>query len=99
VTKDFVADDAVIQQLRKYLSEQHISFTENDLQQNLPWIKWEIKREVFTTVFGLNEGYRVALENDPQLEKAVESIPQAKALYANARKIVAERESGSATNP
>jgi carboxyl-terminal processing protease len=98
VTKDFVADDAVIQQLRKYLNEQHISFTENDIQQNLPWIKWEIKREVFTTVFGLNEGYRVALENDPQLEKAIESIPQAKALYANARKIVAERESGSSTN-
>ena len=46
-----------------------------------------------------SEGYRVALENDPQLEKAIESIPQAKALYANARKIVAERESGSATNP
>jgi hypothetical protein len=41
----------------------------------------------------------VALDNDPQLEKAIDSIPQAKALYANARKIVAERESGSATNP
>src|SRR3984885_7942272 len=99
VTKDFVADDAVIQQLRKYLNEQHISFTENDIQQNLPGIKREIKAEGFTTVFGLNEGYRVALENDPQLEKAIESIPQAKALYANARKIVAERESGSTTHP
>jgi carboxyl-terminal processing protease len=99
VTKDFVADDAVIDQLRKYLNEQHIAFTEGDIQQNLPWLKWEIKREIFTTVFGLNEGYRIALENDPQLEKAIESIPQAKALYANARKIVAERESGSITNP
>jgi carboxyl-terminal processing protease len=98
VTKEFVADDAVIQQLRKYLNEQHIQFTESDLQSNLPWLKWEIKREVFTTVFGLNEGYRVALENDPQLDKAIASIPQAKALYANARKIVAERESGANTN-
>jgi carboxyl-terminal processing protease len=97
VTRDFVVDDSVIAQLRKYLDEQHIQVKESDLQQNLPWLKWEIKREVFTTVFGVNEGYRVALEDDPQLDKAIASIPQAKALYANARKIVAERESGSTT--
>src|SRR5580704_18098781 len=98
VTEDFVVDDAVLAQLKKYLGEQHIQFTENDIQQNLPWLKWEIKREVSTTVFGLNAGYHVALENDPQLEKAIASLPQAKALYANARKIVAERESGTNTN-
>lgn len=97
VTKDFVVDDTVIAQLRKYLGEQHIQVSEADVQQNLPWLKWEIKREVFTTVFGLNDGYRVALENDSQLDKAIASIPQAKALYANARKIVAERETGAAT--
>ena len=95
VTKNFVVDDAVIADFRKYLNDQHIQFTEAEIQQNLPWLKWEIKREVFTTVFGLNDGYQVALENDPQLEKAVASIPQARALYANARKIVAERETGA----
>ncbi len=98
ITKDFAVDDAVIQQLRKYLGEQHVQFSDADIQANLPWLKWEIKREVFTTVFGLNDGYRVALENDPQLDKAVASIPQARALYANARKIVAERESGGNAN-
>ena len=95
ITKDFVVDDAVLAQFRKYLGEQHITYLESDIQQNLPWLKWEIKREVFTTVFGLNDGYRVALESDPQLDKAIASIPQAKALYANARKIVAERETGT----
>jgi carboxyl-terminal processing protease len=96
VTKDFVVDDSVIAQLKKYLGDQHVPFTESDIQQNLSWLRWEIKREVFTTVFGVNDGYRVALENDPQLDKAIASIPQAKALYANARKIVAERETGAA---
>ena len=96
VTKDFVVDDGVIAQFRKYLTEQHVPYTDQQIQDNLSWLKWEIKREVFTTVFGLNDGYRVALENDPQLDKAIESIPQARALYANARKIVAEREAGGA---
>ena len=34
------------------------------------------------------------LEADPQVQKAVEAIPQARALYENARKIVAQRTGG-----
>src|ERR1700733_12304977 len=99
VTKDFDADDAVLARFRKFLDQQSIKYTDQDIQQNLSWLKWEIKREVFTTLFGLNDGYKVALENDPQLNKAVDSIPQAKALYANARKIVAQREGVSTMRP
>ena len=35
ITKDFVADDAVMAQFRKYLDQQHIKFTEPDIQDNL----------------------------------------------------------------
>jgi carboxyl-terminal processing protease len=99
ITKDFVVDDSVLNQFRKYLDQQHIKFTEPDIQDNLAWLKWKIKREVFTSVFGLNDGYKVELQNDPQLQKAIELIPQAKALYQNARKIVAERNAGPSTRP
>jgi carboxyl-terminal processing protease len=99
VTKEFVVDDAVLNRFRKYLDQQHIKFTEPDIQDNLAWVKWKIKREVFTTVFGLNDGYKVELQDDPQLQKAEELIPQAKALYQNARKIVAERASGQNNHP
>jgi carboxyl-terminal processing protease len=100
VTKDFEVDDAVLADFQKYLTQQHIPFTPDQIQQNTPWLKWEIKREIFTTVFGLDAGYKVQLDNDPQLQKAIESLPQAKALYATARKVVAQREnSGDIGNP
>jgi carboxyl-terminal processing protease len=99
ITREFVANDAVIEQFRKYLADQHIKFIEQDISQNLDWLKLKIKREVFTSVFGLNDGFRVALEHDPQLEKAEDEIPQARALYTNARKILAERESAPASRP
>jgi carboxyl-terminal processing protease len=99
ITKDFEADDSVIAQFRKYLTDQHIQFTDAQIQDNSAWLKWEIKREVFTSAFGVNGGYKVELENDPQLDKAIETIPQAKALYASARKIVAEREGATVTQP
>jgi carboxyl-terminal processing protease len=98
VTKDFQPDQSVVDQFKKYLDEQHIKYTAADIQNNLPWLKWEIKREVFTAVFGLNEGYRVELQNDPQLDKAETLVPQAKALYSNARKILAEREAAQGSS-
>jgi carboxyl-terminal processing protease len=101
VTQDFTVDDAVLTQLRKYLDQQHIQVTDQQIQQNLPYLQWEIKREVFTSVFGLDAGYKIALENDPQLDKAIASIPAAESLYANARKILAQRmvSSSNSTQP
>jgi len=99
VTKEFVVDDAVIAEFRQYLDQQRFKFTEPDIQDNLAWLKWKVKREVYTAVFGLNEGYRVELQNDPQLDKAIEEAPQARALYQNARKIVAERAASQLTHP
>jgi carboxyl-terminal processing protease len=99
ITKDFVVNDAVVTDFRKYLDKQKIKYTDADIQSNISWLKWQIKREVFTSYFGLNDGYKVELQDDVQLEKAVELIPQAKALYQNARKILAEREAGQTSQP
>jgi carboxyl-terminal processing protease len=95
ITKDFSPDDAVIAQFQKFLDDQKIAYTPAQIQQNLPWFKWEIKREVFTTLFGLNAGYQVQLENDPQLNQAIDALPQAKTLYSNARHILAQKQGTS----
>jgi carboxyl-terminal processing protease len=92
VGKNFVVDDAVLAEFRRYLESEHVRYSDEDIKDNLDWLKWRIRREVTTSVFGLNEGYKVELENDPQLDKALAAIPQAKALYLNARKIVAQRQ-------
>jgi carboxyl-terminal processing protease len=61
------------------------------MAENQDWIKRKIKQEIFMSAFGQQEGFKVLLEADPQVQKAVDSIPQARALYQNARKIVAQR--------
>jgi carboxyl-terminal processing protease len=99
ITKDFVVNDAVVTDFRKYLDKQKIKYTDADIQANIVWLKWQIKREVFTSYFGLNDGYKVELQDDVQLEKAIDLIPQAKALYQNARKILAERNAGQLSQP
>jgi carboxyl-terminal processing protease len=99
ISQNFVVNDAVIAQLEKYLDQQHIEVTDAQIQQNLPYLKWEIQREVFTSVFGVDAGYKIALENDPQLDKAIASLPAAEALYANARKMLAQKTSSASVQP
>ncbi len=91
ITKDFVADEGVMKAFFTYLDKEKIKYSDAEIAENLSWIKREIKKEAFISVFGLTEGYKVDLEDDAQLQKAVESLPQARALYENARKIIAQR--------
>ncbi|MGH9684725.1 MAG: S41 family peptidase [Candidatus Acidiferrales bacterium] len=99
ITRDFVVDDSVLRQFTQYLDQQHIKYTAQEIQDNRSWIQTSIKREVFASLFGLDEGDKVDLQDDPQLAKAEDLIPQAKALYQNARKIVAERQTGESLRP
>src|SRR5215475_9945049 len=95
ITKDFQVDDSVMKSLREYMAKKNVHYTEAELAENLDWIKRKIKQEVFLSVFGQQEGFKVELEADPQVQKAVEAIPQARALYENARKVVAQRMGGA----
>jgi carboxyl-terminal processing protease len=91
ITKSFEVDDTLMRDLRSYMSKHNVHYTEPDISDNLEWIKRKIKQEVFLSTFGQQEGFKVQLEADPQVQKAVEALPQARALYENARKIVAQR--------
>ncbi len=99
VTKEFAVTDAVMQEFRRYLDKQQIRYTEPLILNDLAWIQGKIKREVITSLFGLDEGYKVALQADPEIQKAVDLIPQAKALYENARKVIADRQAAQAIRP
>jgi carboxyl-terminal processing protease len=91
VTKSFVVDDNVMKMFREYLDSKKVKYTDSDIADNSDWIKLHIKREIFTALWGQQEGYRVEMEADPEIAKAAEQVPQARALYDNARRIVAER--------
>ena len=66
--------------------------------QNLDFIKSNLKSEIFTSQFGQAAGLQVRAETDPEVLKALDLMPQAKALVDNSRKIVAERANGRAAN-
>jgi carboxyl-terminal processing protease len=97
-TKSFEVDDAVMQEFRKSLDEANVPYTQADFVDNNDWIKSNIKAEIFIDAFGQDEGLKVRAESDPEVVKALDLLPQAKALAENAKKIVAEHNSAPAFN-
>jgi carboxyl-terminal processing protease len=95
VTRNFEVDDAVMQEFRKSLDEDKVPYTEADLLQNDEWVKSNIKSEIFVDAFGQEEGLKVKAESDPEVLKGLDLLPQARALAENAKKIIAQRNSGT----
>jgi len=97
VTHSFEVDDKIMKDFRDYLAKHNIRYTEPEFAENQDWVKRKIKQEVFMSNYGTAEGFKVLLEADPQVQKAVEAIPQARALYENARKVIAQRNGSNPT--
>ncbi len=91
VDKNFEVTDAVMQDFRKFLDSQKITYTEADLHEGMDWIKSNIKAEIFIAEFGQEEGLKVRAQSDPQVLAALNQLPKAKELAENARKILAPR--------
>ena len=80
VSKDFVVDDAVLQQFKDFLKTNQVEYTDADIAGVSDWLKTSIKSELFTSQFGQLEGLKVRAEWDPQIAKAVTFLPEAQAL-------------------
>jgi carboxyl-terminal processing protease len=80
VTKDFVVDDAVLQQFKEFLKANQIEFTDADINGVADWVKASIKSELFTSQFGQMEGLKVRAAWDPQIAKAITFLPEAQTL-------------------
>ncbi|MBZ5646895.1 MAG: S41 family peptidase [Acidobacteriia bacterium] len=91
VAKNFEVDDQVLNEFRRFLDDQKVPYTEAELVENNDWVRSSIKSELFISEFGQQEGLRVRAESDPQVTKALDLMPQAKALAENAKKIIAEK--------
>jgi carboxyl-terminal processing protease len=77
--------DAIIHDFKTFLTERHVEFTDEDVQNNIDFIKRRIKQEVYNAYFGLQEGFKIAIQGDAQAQRALELLPEAKSLMTTGR--------------
>jgi len=83
--------DAIFEDFRRFLHDRHIEFTDEDLTKNADFVKRRILQEVFTNSFGLQEGFKIDIQDDNQVQKALEVMPQAKELMMSGRNASAKK--------
>jgi carboxyl-terminal processing protease len=89
--KNWSPDTATLNDFHAFLLKEGIEFTEAEFVQHTDWIKRGLKREMYVTAFSDEESRRVDVETDPMVEKAIDSMPKARALMDSARKIIVQR--------
>ena len=57
----------------------------------MEFIKHHIRLQLVGVIYGENEAQRISIENDPLVRKAIDSLPQAAQLLANAKRYVASK--------
>jgi carboxyl-terminal processing protease len=77
--------DAILEDFREFLRSRKVEFSDDDFRNNVEFVKRRIKEQVYTSSFGLQEGYRVAVSGDSQVMKALELLPDAKQLMTTGR--------------
>lgn len=83
VGKDFVVDAKVVEDFKGYLRLNNISFDEAKFGESEAEIKRELEREIFSSVWGIEEGTKVYLKTDAAVLKALEVMPEAVKLLEN----------------
>ncbi len=91
VPRDFQVDDAVLDEFKRYLRSDSLQLSDQDTQDNLEFIKNHIRLQLIGVIYGETEAQRISIENDPLVHKAIDSLPQAAQLLANAKRYVASR--------
>ena len=70
---------------RQFLKERNVEFSDDEIAGNVDFIKRRIRQEVFTSALGIQEGYKIGVEGDNQVLKALEVMPEAKSLMTSGR--------------
>jgi carboxyl-terminal processing protease len=98
ITKEWAPDQGVLNDFRQYLLKENVKFDEAEFTENLDWVRQQIRREVFISVFNIEDSRRMAVETDPMVLKAIESLPKAKELLETAKKMIVQRLTKSTRN-
>jgi carboxyl-terminal processing protease len=89
--KGWEPDSSVINDFHEYVMKQSVPFSEAEWTENHTWIAQQLKREMYATAFSFEDSQKVAVETDPMVAKAIDAIPEAKALLDKSKKLIVQR--------
>jgi carboxyl-terminal processing protease len=82
---NFVADSAILEEFKTHLRDLNFTFEADEFEGALDEIQREIKRAIFSAIWGQERDWHVLMLHDPVVKKAVEIFPESEALLKKSR--------------
>lgn len=81
---DFLVDEKLLNAFKKFVeSDKESGLTAENVNSQIDYAKSRIRAELATANYSSEAGQQALLETDPQIMKAIESIPEARKLEQN----------------
>ena len=89
--------EAVLDQFHDYLMKEGVKFSEADWTKDHSWTRDQLRQQMYVTAFSFEDSEKVGVEQDPEVAKAIEVMPQASGLLARS-KLKFEKQRASLLN-
>ena len=84
-------DANTLDRFKTFLKSQNITFTDDEFNANRDWMSGEIRYELYYRAFGKKTADRARWSADPEIKKAIESLPRAQSLLMQVQRVLAQR--------
>ena len=85
-------DDATMDRFKAFLKAQNMTFTDAEFSENREWLRGRLRWEFYFRAFDKATADRAQWADDPEVKKAIESLPKAQSLTSQAEKVYAMRK-------
>ncbi len=83
---DYPVTDQVLEAFRNFVkTDANAGLTLPQIEAELDFVKLRLREQLITAAFGADDGARVLLDNDPQVVRAIEAVPDARRLAESVR--------------
>ncbi|MBS1859000.1 MAG: S41 family peptidase [Acidobacteria bacterium] len=90
-SKDWTPDDALLARFKDYLHTNNFPFTDADFERDKKFVSDQIRDEFYFRAFDRKTAERAETLEDPEVAQAVQDLPKAQSLVAEALKLQTSR--------
>ncbi len=88
---NWAPDADLLARFKDFLHTKNIAFTDAEFNRDKKWITEQLRDEFYLRAFDKKTSDRAQFVDDPEVQKAIESLPHAEAMHAEAQKVMAAR--------
>jgi carboxyl-terminal processing protease len=96
---NFEVNPQMMTEFQAFLDKRKIAWTPADLEADRDRLRTEIRQAIASTLWGMDEGYKVLMETDRQMQRALELFPEAQQLATLPRSGKVSQTKEPAPNP